>query len=174
MFKEERNDFMFDWSMLGDLDKGRPNLGPMTSVLAYRLLQFSLRDLLIREFGAERTREMFIRTGEIAGRQFYRNVLTKKDNFDEFMADLKRTLKDLNMGILEVESADLETLTFTLTLSEDLDCSGLPNYNEEICTYDEGFLHGILSEHTGKLFIVTEVDCWCSGDKLCRFTVKPA
>ena len=174
MFKEERNDFMFDWSMLGDVDMGRTNLGPMTAVVAYRLLQFSLRDLLIREFGTVRTKEMFIRTGEIAGRQFYRNALTKKDTFDEFLADLKETLKALKIGILEIESADLEKLTFTLILAEDLDCSGLPNYNEEICTYDEGFIHGILSEHTGKLFIVTEVDCWCNGDNVCRFTVKPA
>ena len=40
--------------MLGDLKEGRPNLGPMTHVAVYRLMQYTLRDVLIREFGVEK------------------------------------------------------------------------------------------------------------------------
>jgi predicted hydrocarbon binding protein len=58
-------------------------------------------------------------------------------------------------------------------VAEDLDCSGLPDYDEMICTYDEGFISGLLHEYTGKSFDVKEVDCWCSGDRVCRFDVKP-
>jgi hypothetical protein len=39
MFKEERDQSQFEWSMLGDLKAGRPNLGPMTHVAVYRLMQ---------------------------------------------------------------------------------------------------------------------------------------
>ena len=92
---------------------------------------------------------------------------------NRFVAELQQVLKDRGIGILRVEKGDVENLTFTLTVAEDLDCSGLPTCGEQICTYDEGFISGLLSAHTGKKFRVKEVDCWCSGDRVCRFDVKP-
>ena len=66
---------------------------------------------------------------------------------------------------------DVEAGAFVLTVSEDLDCSGLPELDFEICTFDEGFLAGVLqSFFTGRSFKVKEVDCWCTGDRTCRFT----
>lgn len=174
MFKEERSASMFDWSMLGDISEGRPNLGQTMNVVVYRLMQFTLRDVLIRKVGVEEADRTFYEAGEEAGRQLYKNVLTKKTgSFDEFINELQQVLKELQVGILRVEAANLEELTFTLTVAEDLDCSGLPVCEEQICTYDEGFIQGILSAHTGRNFRVKEVDCWCSGDRVCRFDVKP-
>ena len=63
-------------------------------------------------------------------------------------------------------------MTFTLTVAEDLDCSGLPFSDEVVCQYDEGFIAGILEAYTGKPFHAKEVDCWASGDRVCRFDVK--
>jgi predicted hydrocarbon binding protein len=59
-----------------------------------------------------------------------------------------------------------------VTVSEDLDCSGLPLLDHEICVYDEGFLAGILERYTGQHFRVKEVDCWCTGDRTCRFVAE--
>ena len=73
------------------------------------------------------------------------------------------------MGILRLEEADLESMRFTLTVAEDLDCSGLPLLDDTVCHYDEGFLAGILSTYTGAPFQAKEVDCWASGDRVCRF-----
>ncbi len=173
MFKEERTEPMFDWGMLGDVAEGRPNLGTKMPVVVYRLMQFTLRDVLIKQYGVEETDIMFYKAGEEAGRQLYRNLITQKDDFNGFITELQQVLKDLEVGILRVESADIDRLTFTLTVAEDLDCSGLPMCEEEICTYDEGFIQGLLSSHTGKNFHVKEVDCWCSGDRVCRFDVRP-
>lgn len=174
MFKEERTDSTFEWNMLGDIEEGRPNLGSTMDVSVYRLMQFTLRDVLIKNYGVEATDRVFYDAGEEAGRQLYRNVITKKDDLNEFIGELQEVLKDLKVGILRVEAADIDALNFTLTVAEDLDCSGLPMCDEEVCTYDEGFLHGLLSEHTGKKFHVKEIDCWCSGDRVCRFDVKQA
>jgi hypothetical protein len=55
MFKEEREESQLEWSMFGDIEEGRPNLGPMVHVAVYRLMQFTLRDILIRDFGVEKT-----------------------------------------------------------------------------------------------------------------------
>ena len=76
------------------------------------------------------------------------------------------------IGILRIEEADLDALSFTLTVEEDLDCSGLPVSDETVCEYDEGFIAGILNTYTGKNFVVKEVDCWASGERVCRFNAN--
>ncbi len=173
MFKEERNQSQFEWSLLGDLKEGRPNLGPMTHVAVYRLMQFTLRDVLIREFGVEKADRAFFEAGKQAGQEYYKNVLTQKKDLKEFFADIQHTMKELNVGIFRVESADPERGTFVVTVEEDLDCSGIPVCSEQICTYDEGFIAGLLLAYSGKDYHVKEVDCWGSGARVCRFTVVP-
>ena len=173
MFKEERDQSQFEWSMLGDLKEGRPNLGPITHVAVYRLMQFTLRDVLIREFGVEKADRAFFEAGKEAGRAYYKNVLTQKKELNDFFADIQRTMKELNIGIFRVESSDFERGSFVVTVEEYLDCSGIPICSEQICTYDEGFIAGLLLAYSGKDFQVKEVDCWGSGGRVCRFTVSP-
>ncbi|MBF0509082.1 MAG: PAS domain S-box protein, partial [Deltaproteobacteria bacterium] len=173
-FKEEREEPTFDWTMLGDITQGRPNLGSSIDVALYRLLQFTLRDVIIAKFDSETADKLYFEAGEMAGKELYRAMMVKAGSFDEFMKEVQELLGNLKMGILKIEKAELETMNFVLTLAEDLGCSGLPISNETICNYDEGFISGLLLEHTGFRFNVKEVDCWCSGDKLCRFEAKPA
>ncbi len=172
MFKEERNENSFSWKDLGDIAEGRPNLGQQCTVLSYRLLQYTLRDELIRQFGVEKGGEVFINAGRLAGKEFCKNVLDTSLDFNSFIADLQEKLKDFLIGVLKIEKIDMDALTFTLTVSEDLDCSGLPLSGETVCDYDEGFIAGILNAYTGKEFVVNEVDCWASGDRVCRFTAS--
>ncbi|MBZ5725963.1 MAG: 4-vinyl reductase [Acidobacteriia bacterium] len=172
MFKESRQELLFNWSMLGNVAEGRPNLGLTTDVSVYRLMQFTLRDVLIRDFGVEAARRVFFDAGKSAGKHFYENLVAKGLSFSEFIGALQDVLSQLRVGILRVEKADIESLRFTITVAEDLDCSGLPVSDEEICTYDEGFIAGLLLAYTGREFSVKEVDCWCSGDRVCRFEAK--
>jgi len=162
----------FSWKDLGDLTTGRPNLGGETSVIVYRLMQFTFKDVLSKELGREKTRELFIKAGHLADREFCRNMLNPALPFNEFIADLKAKLIDLKIGVLRVEQANMESLHFILTVSEDLDCSGLPIFGETVCDYDEGFIAGILKEYTGKDFQARELDCWATGDRTCRFEAK--
>jgi predicted hydrocarbon binding protein len=174
MFKEEREDSMFDWSMIGDIAEGRPNLGATMDVAVYRLMQFTLRDIIIQEFDTATADRIYFKAGELAGRELFKNAVTQKTDFGAFVKELQELLTALKIGILRIESSDLEKMEFTLTMAEDLDCSGLPVCDETICTYDEGFISGLLESFTGKKFEVKEVDCWCSGDRVCRFDVRPA
>jgi len=171
MFKEERDESQFEWSMLGDIEEGRPNLGPTVHVSVYRLMQYTLRDILIRDFGVENADKVFFEAGKKAGEEYCRNILNQKQDFDGLFAELQRTMKEFGIGIFRVESADLEKGSFVMTVAEDLDCSGIPVCSEEICTYDEGFIAGLLLAYSGKDFHVKEIDCWASGGRVCRFTV---
>ena len=38
--------YEFKWELLGDIEKGRPNLGNTTRLEVYRLMQYTLRDVL--------------------------------------------------------------------------------------------------------------------------------
>jgi predicted hydrocarbon binding protein len=172
MFKEKRQNYKFTWQDLGDIDTGRPNLGSQVSVQVYRLLQYTMRDVLIAELGVDRANTILTKAGWQAGFHFCKNMLDRNLGFNEFIAQLQRILKEQAIGILRIESADLENLHFVLTVSEDLDCSGLPCTDQVVCKYDEGFIAGLLEAYTGKSFSAKEIDCWASGDRVCRFDVR--
>ncbi len=172
MFKEEREEHMFDWNMLGDIKAGRPNLGSTMDVVVYRLMQYTLRDVLITEFDCNTADRIYYKAGELAGKEFCKKMIAKEDDVVGFFREAQKLLSALKIGILRVEESDPTAMNFTLTVAEDLDCSGLPVSDETICTYDEGFIQGMLSEYTGRNFEVKEIDCWCSGDRVCRFDVK--
>lgn len=172
MFKEEGSSYGFQWKDLGNIDEGRPNLGPMTLVAVYRLMQYTMRSVLIDEYDPETAGQILCKAGKLAGSEFCKNVLDTKLVFNEFVSDLQEKLKSMKIGILRVEEADLEKMEFTLTVDEDLDCSGLPFTAETVCDYDEGFIEGVLDTYTGKKFHVKEIDCWASGERTCRFSVK--
>ena len=172
MYNKDREYSKFAWEDLGDIEKGRPNLGQSVPVLAYRLLEYTFRDVLFSELGAEKANDVIIKAGRLAGFQFCENMLNKELDFNGFIAELQRILKELKIGILRMEKVDLERMEMMLTVAEDLDCSGLPATDEVVCQYDEGFIAGILEAYTGKSFLVKEIDCWASGDRLCRFDVS--
>jgi predicted hydrocarbon binding protein len=162
--------YQFTWDLLGNIAEGRPHLGPNTRIEVYRLLQFCFRDVIEHELGTDSADRIFYKAGKLAGEHFYENMLRPVDNINDFVKQLQEVLKDLGIGILRIEEADLEKGVIVLTVSEDLDCSGLPELDYEICIYDEGFITALMESFTGKKFKVKEVDCWCTGDRTCRFS----
>lgn len=169
---EPKRKYQFYWELLGNLNVGRPNLGPTARLEVYRLMQFCFRDIMEQQLGTEKTDQIFYEAGKLAGTQFYQHLLTGCTEFPQFVKKLQEVLKDMGIGVLRVEKADLQANDFVLTVSEDLDCSGLPELDYEICVYDEGFIAGLLENFSGKNFVVKEIDCWCTGDRTCRFTAK--
>jgi len=164
----------FSWNALGDIKEGRGDLGEEMPVIIYRLMQYTMLDVLSKAYGREKANEYFRQSGFLAGTEFAKNVLDVKVDFNTFLANLQKALLDLKVGVLRMESFDAATGCVILTVGQDLDCSGLPVTNENVCIYDEGFIAGILEVYTGKPYEVREVDCWASGDRVCRFkgTVK--
>jgi predicted hydrocarbon binding protein len=164
--------YKFSWDLIGDIDLGRPNLGPMTRIEVYRLMQFVFRDVLESHYGTTQTDVLFHEAGKLAGTAFYNQFCSGITDLNEFVRTLQEILRELGIGIMRVESADVEKGSFVITISEDLDCSGLPELDYEVCVYDEGFITGLMESFTGKKFKVKEVDCWCTGDRTCRFTAQ--
>jgi uncharacterized protein len=164
--------YKFSWDLIGDIELGRPNLGNTTRVEVYRLLQFTFRDVIEQSLGAAETDRIFYEAGKLAGIEFYKHMIQPTKDLNHFVSQLQVSLRDLGIGVLRIEQVDMDKGELVLTVSEDLDCSGLPEIGDEICTYDEGFICAVLESFTGKPFYVKEVDCWCTGDRTCRFEAK--
>ena len=159
----------FAWESIGNIEEGRGDLGDDMPVLVYRLMQYTLLDVLSREFGLEKANVYFRKAGYLAGTEFAKHMLRLDLDFDNFLANLQHTLQEHKIGILRMEEFDPKTGDLVLAVGEDLDCSGLPITNEMVCTYDEGFIAGILEAYTGVKYTVEEIDCWANGQRLCRF-----
>jgi uncharacterized protein len=170
----EQSELTFQWADLGDIELGRPTLGNTTFVSVYRMLQFSVRTALVNEYGGAAAQRVFYNAGEMAGRELCKNMLDTNVDACEFFSDLSRVLKGFNIGILKLEKIDNLKKKYTVTVEDDLDCSGLPDNQETVCGFDEGFIAGILQEYMGVDFLVKEIDCWSQGQKLCRFEIKKA
>ena len=169
VFLKNNEHSVFSWNGLGNIKEGRGDMGEEMPVLVYRLMQFTMLDVLTKAQGMEQANEYFRQAGFLAGTEFAKNVLDLKADFNIFLANLQKALQDLKVGILRMEAYNPETGNIILTVAQDLDCSGLPITNETVCVYDEGFIAGILEAYTGKKYIVREVDCWSNGDRVCRF-----
>lgn len=174
MHDNERK-YAFSWDVVagGDLADSRPNLGAHTTIEVYRLLQFTLRDVLERHYGTEAADELFREAGVVAGRAFFDRYCASAGGDLPAMAKVVQDkFKELGMGLVRFEVVDPEHGRFQLTVDEDLDCSGLPDTSDQICVYDEGFIKGVFDAFTGADFDVREVDCWCSGERTCRFVAQ--
>ena len=170
IFNQGNEQKCFIWDNLGNIKEGREDLGEEMPVIVYRLMQYTMLDVLSRAHGLEQANEYFRQAGFLAGVEFTNHMLDVKENFNKFIANLQKALQDLKIGILRVEEFNSEIGKIVLTVAQDLDCSGLPITNENVCVYDEGFIAGILETYTGKKYDVREVDCWANGDRVCRFT----
>lgn len=150
----------------------RGNLGSELPVMVYRMLEFSLKDELIRRYGKEEQIDIFRHAGRAAGEYFAHNFLNLTQPLDKFASELQNRLRELKIGVLRIEDIDESTGKIILTVSEDADCSGLPVLGETVCNYDEGFIAGILSVYSGKTYTAIEIDCWATGDRVCRFRAE--
>lgn len=162
----------FRWRDLGDIAEGRPHLGGSARLEMYRLLQFTVRHVLEKEWGREKADEVLREAGRLAGSAFRRHFLPPTDDLAEYVRELQEVLRMMGVGILRVEEADPAKGTFVLTISEDMDCSGVGEGGREMCVYSEGFVEALVEGFTGRRYHVREVDCWSTGERTCRFVAS--
>lgn len=163
--------YKFSWDLLGNVSEGRPNLGNSVDVVFYRLMQFTLRDVIEKKLGVVVTDQLFYEAGKMAGKEFFEHYIAPVNSVEEFVKKTQEALKNNKIGILRIEEAALELGKFVLTVDEDLECSGLPEIDSEICIYDEGFISSLFENFTKESWSAKEIDCWCNGARICRFLV---
>lgn len=150
----------------------RENLGSAIPVMVYRMLEYSMKEELRERFGRDAQIDVFQSAGYCAGEYFAKNFLNLDQPMDTFVGELQEKMQSLKIGVLRIEEVNEESGRIILTVAEDADCSGLPVLGETVCNYDEGFISAILSVYSGKPYEAVEVDCWATGDRVCRFRAE--
>lgn len=171
MHQNENHPFPFSWSLLGDTAQGREHLGDTMPVAVYRLFEYTMRDAVSARFGASVCTEVFRDAGYLAGKNFYEKFLSTAADLNDLFAKWQTAFSEMKMGIVRIENLQ-NNGDAIITVSEDLDCSGLPVTGSTVCHYDEGFLAGVLSTFSNRPYTAKEVDCWAKGDRVCRFHAK--
>ena len=106
----------FDWKRLGDVAVGRDSMGGEMPVAVYRLMQYTLMDELKDRYGENEAHEIFRSAGRRAGRGFAENLLDESQPFNTFIAQLQQRLRELKIGIMRIEAANMDTLEFSLCI----------------------------------------------------------
>ena len=159
----------FIWDNLDNIKEARKELCEEMPVFIYRLMQYTMMDVLRKAHGIEMANKHFRAAGHLAGTEFAQNGLFLSADFNTFISNLKRILRDLKIGILRMEDYDPDSGKIILTIAQDLDFSGAHINSKKVCVYDEGVIAGILETYTGKKYEVRKEDCQTSGERICRF-----
>ena len=101
-------------------------LGDMLPVTVYRMLEYSIKEELVNNFGKEKQIEIFRKAGRKSGEYFAKNMMNLDQPLDSFLSELQRKLEEFKIGVLRIESIEEKSGKIILTVSEDADCSGLP------------------------------------------------
>ena len=87
----------------------RDNLGEELPVMVYRLLEYSLKEELIGQFGKEKQIEIFRNAGRKAGEYFAKKMLNLDQPLDQFVSELQSKMQELKIGVLRIEKVDEES-----------------------------------------------------------------
>ena len=120
---EDRSPISFE-EYLQFNENGRGNLGDMLPVTIYRMLEYSIKEELVNNFGKEKQIEIFRKAGRKSGEYFAKNMMNLDQPLDSFLSELQRKLEEFKIGVLRIESIEEKSGKIILTVSEDADCSG--------------------------------------------------
>ena len=85
-------------------ENGRGNLGDMLPVTVYRMLEYSIKEELVNNFGKEKQIEIFRKAGRKSGEYFAKNMMNLDQPLDSFLSELQRKLEEFKIGVLRIES----------------------------------------------------------------------
>lgn len=159
-------------NLIEDISIGYKSLESKSSVEAYRLMQISLIDVVKRYVANEKTDVVFFESGKLAGKNLYDKFFYPTKDLRQFITQLQATVKDLKIGILDMEKIDLEEKEFTFTISEGLECSNTSELDFDVCTFNEGFIASIFECFAKVPFNVKEIDCLSRRSRNYRFSIK--
>lgn len=96
--------YKFELKKLGNIKKGREHLGEEMLVLVYWLLEYCMNDVLFKNFGIEKTDEIFKQASYLIECEFAKNALPLDVYESTFISTLVQTLETSKVGILRLEN----------------------------------------------------------------------
>ncbi len=133
----------------------RPELGEDVPLVLFRIL----RVIAVRQILGESSGATLYMVGKQVG-----SMLGAKD-----LADFTAKIKELKVGIPEVEIIDEDHLT--VKLYECITCAGFAYTGEMFCDMESGIIAGLLETVYGKKAKSTQTKSWSAGFTYCEFEI---
>jgi len=152
--------YEFNWDIIGNLQEGRPNLGDQVNFILYRVMQYTLHDVFVKQLGNEESNRLFYEAGSIAGRFFFEHFLKEFKNLPlaDFLAKFRSVLDENGIRFLRIDSVNIETGGCTVSVAAGVGETGFDNIKLDRCDYDTGVVEGILSKYAEKTIKATKVN----------------
>jgi uncharacterized protein len=133
----------------------RPRLGEDIPLVLYRILRvIGMRNILGESSGSA-----LYMVGKQVG-----NLIGATD-----LEDFKEKIKELKVGIPEVEAVDDDNLI--VKLYECITCAGFGYTGEMFCDMESGIIAGLLEKAYGKKARSVQTKSWSVGYNFCQFEV---
>jgi hypothetical protein len=133
----------------------RPELGEEIPLTLFRIL----RIIGMRSILGESSGSTLYMMGKHVG-----NMIGSGD-----IAEFKNRIRELKIGIPEVEIVDEDHIT--VKLYECITCAGFSNTGEMFCDMESGIIAGLMEKVYGKKAKSTQTKSWSVGYKYCEFEV---
>lgn len=88
IFMENQKPISFEQYLQYD-ENSRSNLGETLPVLVYRMLEYSIKEELIAQFGKEKQIDIFREAGQRSGKYFARHMLNLDQPLNAFISELQ-------------------------------------------------------------------------------------
>lgn len=135
----------------------RPTLGTMVPVALFRTVRLlALRDVLGSRISSA--------VMKVSGRSISRKMNVSST------AEMISTLERFCVGRVSIEEQTDDRMV--VSCAECVTCSGLPNIGEAVCSFEAGFVSGVLEREYGVPMSVVETQCWGLGDRICRWEAR--
>jgi hypothetical protein len=92
--------------------------------------------------------------GYSAGVEFSNNIMDMVILPDDSINTLQKKLHDYKINVLRMESYDIDTGNITISFEHEIDFNKLQLSNNDLCSFNEGFVAGILEVYTGRKYDV--------------------
>ncbi|HZY95047.1 MAG TPA: V4R domain-containing protein [Candidatus Bathyarchaeia archaeon] len=116
------------------------------------------KDAALRQIGSE--------FGHIVARN-----ISSSNNPEEVLSQIASFWNKYGLGEMEIDNGDGKRASpVTFSLDDCYDCIGA-SAGEVLCAFKEGFVNAILTDRTGNIGSVNEIECCGSGAERCRFQV---
>ena len=133
----------------------RPTLGDDVPILLFRILRIIGMRSILGETSGSTLYQMGKRVGSML-------PVSTMEQFSD-------TIRELKIGIPQVESVDEDHIT--VRLYECITCAGFSYTGEMFCDMENGIIAGLLENVHGKKAKSTQTKSWSVGYKYCEFEV---
>jgi uncharacterized protein len=151
----------------------RGQLGPLVPLRLFQALRLIAFGSTLEQMVGSGARALVYQSGQQLGQVLGSAVLPQAGkDLRAYVAAIQKLCRQLSIGLVVAEKADLSEGHLILRVDECVSCAGISGTSGPICHFEAGMVGGIVRVFLGADVRATEVKCNAVGDKTCAIDVR--